>query len=276
MKKLAVHIGINQCDNSAYGMEIPELFVSENDAIELNNISSNNEFESQLLLSEKATSSAILDAIKSASKELKEGDIFRLFYSGHGCQLPDLNSDEKDGFDEAWVCYDRPLLDDEIKLALSQFSEGVNILIINDSCHSHGSTEGKKHRVKSKKLLHPRNLSQQIITQYLSDKKRLSALKRKALSLSKKSPDLSAGILILSACDEHEVAWESDNGHGLFTEQIIKMINQNQKVKKGEKPKRLTGSFLIKSAKDKLKGIQTPQLSKLGNISRSFLYSSLF
>ncbi len=76
MKKLAVHIGINQVDNDSYKIEIPPLLVCENDASELNNFTSTNGFESQLLLSNNATTSTIIKLIKSASKLLSNGDKF--------------------------------------------------------------------------------------------------------------------------------------------------------------------------------------------------------
>ncbi len=144
MKKVAVNIGINNVDNSSYGIDIPELLVAENDAIEFNKICNDYDFQSQLILSSEATTSNILATLKSASKTLTNGDIFLLTYSGHGCKFPDLNGDEEDGLDEAWVCYDKILLDDEIKLSLSQFSEGVKCFIILDCCYSNGTTDAKK------------------------------------------------------------------------------------------------------------------------------------
>ena len=59
-----------------------------------------------------ATAQAVSDAILGAAKALKSGDLFFLTYSGHGGQVDDTNSEEKDRMDETWVCYDRQLIDD--------------------------------------------------------------------------------------------------------------------------------------------------------------------
>ncbi len=281
MKKLAVHIGLNQIDNSAYKVDIPELLVCENDASELNNFTSTNDFESQLLLSNEATTSTIIKLIKSASKQLSNGDEFLLTYSGHGCQIPDLNNDETDGLYEGWICYDKPLIDDELMSLFLGFSSGVKIIVINDCCHSGGITDSKSkgHKAKckrkrnTKKFLFPRNLPTNIMTEYCQNKRRYSAIKKKINTLKEKDAikSIKAGIISLSACQEHEIAYESDS-HGLFTEQILKLIQSRGKPS----PRRLTPSFLINYAQKSLKGIQTPKLSFLGNVSRSFLTSSLF
>lgn len=38
--------------------------------------------------------------------------------------------------DQAWVVYDRLIIDDELFLEWNRFQEGVRILVVSDSCHS--------------------------------------------------------------------------------------------------------------------------------------------
>jgi len=73
------------------------------------------------------------------------GDSLLFYYSGHGCQRPNRNRKEKDGFDEAIVpcagsesCFeDRAILDDEMnRLLVQQLPEGVRLTVILDCCHS--------------------------------------------------------------------------------------------------------------------------------------------
>jgi hypothetical protein len=108
-----------------------------------------------------------------------------------------------------------------------------------------------------------------------SDKKKLSQMKTKLAKLSAKEIDVKAGIISLSACQDKQVALEGEN-YGLFTESLLKIINSNQNPKRGQKPKRLTASYLVNTAKQILKGKQTPTYSKLGNIPRTFLVESIF
>ena len=93
-------------------------------------------FVTQSLLTRAATSTALLDRIEKAAKELVEDDFFLLTYSGHGGQINDATSDEPDGLDETWVLYDREIVDDELYAAWSLFRPGVRILVLSDSCHS--------------------------------------------------------------------------------------------------------------------------------------------
>jgi hypothetical protein len=99
-------------------------------------IAKNVGYETKVLLTAAATREAVVKHIQRAAKELSDGDIFLLTYSGHGGQLPDKNHDERDMEDETWCLYDGQLIDDELYLLWSQFKEGVRIFLLSDSCHS--------------------------------------------------------------------------------------------------------------------------------------------
>lgn len=108
------------------------------------------------LTNKKATKVGIVNAFNSLINRSRKGDIIYIQFSGHGQMMTDLNGDENDGLDEAWIPYDaylkycskdkgeKHLSDDEIAQYLTRLrskigSEGV-IAVIVDACHSGDST----------------------------------------------------------------------------------------------------------------------------------------
>ena len=109
----------------------------EKDAQDVDNLLKSAGYDKRTLLkTSKATRANVLKVIKGASKSLKKGDLFVIYYSGHGGQVADINGDEEDANDETWCLHDGQLIDDEIYYSFSSFAEGVRILMISDSCHS--------------------------------------------------------------------------------------------------------------------------------------------
>jgi hypothetical protein len=100
------------------------------------------------------------DAVNSAFEQclsrMREGDIFYFHFSGHGQQVQDVNGDEADGWDEALVLYDAPMLysdgykydkhytDDLLKTKLDAIRNklGANgqVIMVIDACHSGTTT----------------------------------------------------------------------------------------------------------------------------------------
>lgn len=76
------------------------------------------------LTNPKATKAGIVNAFNSLINRSQNGDIVYIQFSGHGQMMTDMNGDEKDGFDEAWIQIG---------------SEGV-IAVVVDACHSGDST----------------------------------------------------------------------------------------------------------------------------------------
>ncbi|MBL1208259.1 caspase family protein [Geminocystis sp. GBBB08] len=274
---IALHIGINHVDNNGYGVQVPPLFACENDAIALKQITDNNGFKSTLLLSPEATTINIISHIKESAKQLKSGDTFLLSYSGHGSQIKDNNGDEEDEKDEFFVTYDKPLFDDELHFLFPLFAENVRVIIIADCCHSGTITRSVKGQsTKGKVQRLNRNLSSEISQDIFADKRKFNQLKNRLAKLTNNQKEIKAGIISLSACNDKQLAAEGKN-YGAFTESLLKLVTKNQKPKKGEKPKRLTPSYLINETKLLLKGKnQTPQLNKHGIIPRSFLLQDVF
>ena len=109
------------------------------------------------LVNEEATKKAIENAFLSLRAGLKAGDQVYVHLSGHGQQVSDLDGDEEDDLDEAFVPYDackkyvqgkyegeNHLVDDELFLLLSGISEAVGkdglVMIVIDACHSGDAT----------------------------------------------------------------------------------------------------------------------------------------
>ncbi len=110
------------------------------------------------LVNKDATKAGILKAFENLSNRCKKGDIVYIHFSGHGQQVTDVNGDEDDGWDEAWIPYDakyaysktykgeKHLIDDEIAVLLSHIRKRIGtsgkLLVVVDACHSGDSDRG--------------------------------------------------------------------------------------------------------------------------------------
>jgi metacaspase-1 len=145
----ALSIGVNSVDPSHYGSEKP-LKSCENDAKAISSLTEKKGFVVKELLTKDATTNSVCSEITKASKELTKGDIFLCYVSSHGGQRPAEGPDnELDGFDETWCLYDAQLLDDQLYSLFTEFSDGVRILVISDSCHSGTVTKNADSNVNS-------------------------------------------------------------------------------------------------------------------------------
>src|SRR3954451_24214076 len=97
---LAIHIGLNRVDPTAYGGWNGALAGCINDARAMEAITSGLGYSTTLLLDNDATAQGVLSAIATAAETLSSGDILVLTYSGHGGQVADTNHEESDGQDE--------------------------------------------------------------------------------------------------------------------------------------------------------------------------------
>lgn len=111
------------------------------------------------LIDSEATKENILLSFDKLSERCQAGDVVYLHFSGHGQQITDLNGDEEDGFDEAWIPYDAKksyvsgeyegenhLTDDELNTLFSKLRVRVGargkIIIVADACHSGSGSRG--------------------------------------------------------------------------------------------------------------------------------------
>lgn len=235
-KGIAVNIGLNQVDPIHYQGWNGQLAACEFDATDMNKLAKSKGYDAHLFLTKDATAGAVIAAITGAAKQLKQGDIFFLSYSGHGGQVPDRNGDEEDNLDETWVLYDRQLVDDELYAMWSQFAAGVRIVVLSDSCHS-----GTAVRVAMYEELAS---SPQIMTRALmpmptrpvfralpEDVEKKTYLKNKDLydTIQQKNPSgdnstVNASILLISGCQDNQLSADGDR-NGLFTQTLLKVWN---------------------------------------------------
>lgn len=105
-------------------------------------------YKSILLNNELATWENFGKEVMNAFEQCKSGGQIILHHSHHGLQVPDTNGDEEDGYDEAILLYadnmyDGVVTDDMYNDLLSYLPEGVDLLVIFDSCHSDTGTKGE-------------------------------------------------------------------------------------------------------------------------------------
>ena len=60
----------------------------------------------QILRNEAATKQNIMMELDLLVNKATPGDVVYIHFSGHGQQITDLDGDEPDGYDEAWIPYD--------------------------------------------------------------------------------------------------------------------------------------------------------------------------
>jgi metacaspase-1 len=135
-KGLSLHIGLNRIDPKHYAGWSGTLNACENDARAMQEIASAIGYQTDIRLNEQGTRTALVEFLTKAAKDLKNGDILLLTYSGHGNQVPDLDGDEDDMLDETWCLFDGQMIDDELYRMYGALADGVRVLILSDSCHS--------------------------------------------------------------------------------------------------------------------------------------------
>ncbi|MFF5206607.1 caspase family protein [Streptosporangium sp. NPDC000396] len=245
MAGIAVHVGLNGVDRNAYEDWDGALEAPENDAVALEKVARKLGYDTKVLLTQEATTKAVLGEISRAASSMADGDIFVMTYAGHGAQLTDLDNEEPDRKDETWVLYDRQLLDDELRVALSGFAAGVRVVIVSDSCHS-----GTVIRAAAEKLLREREITAAFakVAPHVRSRdfagpgaaaappkvreippavqKRIEAkqgdmyrrIRRSTPRATELTPD--ASIILLAACMDNQTAAEQ-HGHGLFTAALL-------------------------------------------------------
>jgi hypothetical protein len=176
----ALTIGLDSLDP---GVEryawLNRLHVAEADAKYIGDITDSRGFVTETLLGKKATRDAVKARFSAAAKALRAGDIFLLSFSGHGDWVADTNKDEADHRDETWCLYDGEIVDDKLFKLWAKFKRGVRIFVLSDSCRS-GTILGAD----------------------LFNRRRRRTKRRKKVK---------ASVLLISACQDNELAFEDDS-----------------------------------------------------------------
>lgn len=113
----------------------------------------------KVLTNAAATRDGIMTALEELRDRAGQEDVVYIHFSGHGQQVTDLDGDEEDGFDEAWIPYDakkkympgiyegeKHIIDDELNLYLNGLRSKVGpkgkIVVVSDACHSGSGSRG--------------------------------------------------------------------------------------------------------------------------------------
>ncbi|MGK0222619.1 MAG: putative caspase-like protein, partial [Limisphaerales bacterium] len=140
-KGMALVIGVEHVDETKYRGWSGKLNCTSNDANAIAELAKEKGFSTTLLLTSDATTHGVKEGILHAASELESGDIFFMYYSGHGGSTNDKSADEAgDGKDETLCLYDAQLLDDELYVLWPHFAAGVRVLVVADCCHSGSMT----------------------------------------------------------------------------------------------------------------------------------------
>lgn len=140
-KGLSLHMGLNRIDPSHYAGWSGTLNACENDARAMQDIAATMGYQTDIHLSEQATRGIVSEFLARAARDLTSGDMLLITYSGHGNQVPDLDSDETDNLDETWCLFDGQMIDDELYRMYGALADGVRVLVLSDSCHSGTATK---------------------------------------------------------------------------------------------------------------------------------------
>ena len=139
---------------------------------------------------QSATRDVFLRDFKRTAQSMTPGSMLIVFVSCHGGQVPDLDGDEEDGYDETICLWDGQLVDDLIRDALAEVPSSINIIFITDTCNS-----GSNFR------LHPRSY-------------------RRAV------PIIFTGSLIhFGGCEDGKSSYGDDDDGGVFTNALLKTFD---------------------------------------------------
>jgi hypothetical protein len=226
MKKgIALTIGVNFLDKIHYGGWSGALNCCENESMIMAKLLDGIGYNVANIRTKNATREKIIKSIYTASQKLKSGDIFVLYFSGHGGQLVDGSGDEwNDSLDETWCLYDGQLLDDELYHLWTKFREDVRILLISDSCHSgtivknnfiedgFGITKNMPFDVSEFVYSENKEFYDNLLDNLLKDKLKRYDIEHK----------IGANILLLAACQDNQTAI-AGNRTSLFTNRLLKV-----------------------------------------------------
>lgn len=141
-KGYSLLIGLTEVDSKAYSNH-HNVFYDNNatigvrrDIASVKKIARQNNHEIVTLIDKHATRKDIIAAIEEIGKKVRSGDLFTLYFSGHGDQVIDKSGDEISGLDQVLVAYDDYVLDDEIDKLFNKYFKNTRNAMIVDACHS--------------------------------------------------------------------------------------------------------------------------------------------
>lgn len=270
---LSLHIGLNSVDPMHYSGWRGDLGACEMDAEDMQTLATEKGFSTTTLLTAEATLDNVAREIKNASNQLSSGDIFFLSYAGHGGTIPDRSGDEIDNQDETWCLYDCQLIDDELYQLLSDFSNGVRIIVLSDSCHSgtvvrdafmHGVNTDS--RSNSEHVAY-RNMPLTVARKTYRANKTLYDTAQEKLRGKDTQDDIDASVILISGCQDNQLS-QDGAFNGLFTGTLLHVLDNNN----------FNGDYkaLHSAVILRMPPTQTPNLFTVGTINPDFMKQAIF
>ena len=275
----ALVIGLNSVDPKHYDNWDGKLEVCENDANDMETLAKGNKFTTKKLLTSSATRKNVIKEMNAAAKKLKSGDIFMIYYSGHGGnEIPDKNKDEDDPwadkYDESWCLFDAQLIDDELYFQWKKFRKGVRILLISDSCFCGDIAKIVQTTARKSKAMETEIGNKTYLNNKKFYDKVLKALESKELkqfkSTGKTKNKITATLLQIGSSQEGQTSSaETDHfpKNSLFTGVFLDKI-KDKKIKSYQQ--------LISVLKQSMPDYQTPNEQILGSPTIKILLQKPF
>jgi len=191
--RVGIVMGTTRVNPNAYGGWDGECPGCDLDAKRICDISMDKGVESVWYQNEEVTKAAFSKLFKFMASITNSDDLFFIYYSGHGGQMPDQNGDEIDGKDETFCFYDGEFVDDDMYQLLSLIDKEVRCFVITDCCNS-GSN------LRARQLSTPR-------------------------SIEKAIPEEFCGKVIhFAGCGDGRYSYGSEDG-GVFTNALIRSFS---------------------------------------------------
>ena len=216
----SIHLGVNYVDVNHYHGTFQLPFCA-NDAAAMAILAEDRGFVvAGVFINQEATSRRLLSFLEALACELQNGDMLLVTFSGHGTSVKDRDGDEKDGRDEAWVLFDRQLVDDELGRAWAAFKKGVRIVVVADCCHAGTS-------IKDPGTAFP-GATPFLLPQIEKDPTDMLPKNEQEL-LQLPAGDIKAEVLLLAACGDKQLARSgSKTGSelSLFTDELLTVYHK--------------------------------------------------
>jgi hypothetical protein len=253
---IALLVASNRLNPRHYGKWTPACPSAVADVKLMSGMTKARRYENRTLVGTQATARRLRAALHRAAKELGDGDVFLLYYAGHGATVIDISHQLKHGklgvteperrlmlsnlkkkqmkFAAGWALHDRIFLNDEFDEPMGRFAEGVKIIVVVDSCFSGDSFLGPRpfsgtfpKRVRQSYDRSSRRMPPlQVLRVYIRHQDRYNDIQEKAIAAKRKSHPLRAGGVLLAACRGREEAhnYYVEHDAGFFTEALLQEL----------------------------------------------------
>lgn len=239
----------------------------------------------KLLLNEKATTENIKKELNKLVAGAEPGDVLVFYYSGHGSQVPDMDSEETDQLDEI-ICphdidfYEGKYIDDDyLKEVFSKLPAGVRCDVIFDSCFSGTATRllsrvGLGERVESlsgkrqRYLAPPRDMLGRINSS-IPSRTRINSVGTSMIGIGIPKVELKGKEqmnALWSACQEYQVAWELDIGgqvRGAFTYSLMRIFRRSNGNISRENAFSILRTTMSNEGYDQIPNLEVPSTESL-------------